>query len=223
MIDRQHGPLYLPHRSIRSRSAPSAGNDRGGRCRQRAILPLAAWLAAAVYETGRRRAEQRVGSAPLRGQSAAPPLAARIADAVTIADGVNCQSAADKSRPYLPPLVGATPRPAARNRVVARYLWAMLPVRIAQARGPTLCEAAAAPEQARNDPQWTSSAQPAAAIEFAQRIAWQVGGEARVWGAIRRDFLQIATHAGQKSPIDGFTRRRPSFPKAHWISYISPV
>jgi len=35
-----------------------------------------------------------------------------------------------------------------------------------------LWEAAAAAEQARNDPQWDSSAQPAPEIEFDQRIAW---------------------------------------------------
>jgi hypothetical protein len=37
--------------------------------------------------------------------------------------------------------------------------------------------------------------------------------------SIRRDFLQIATHAGQKSAIDGLTRRPLHFPKADWISY----
>jgi hypothetical protein len=45
------------------------------------------------------------------------------------------------------------------------------PPRIAPARGPPLWEAAAAAE-ARNDPQWDSSAQPAPEIEFDQRIAW---------------------------------------------------
>jgi hypothetical protein len=43
---------------------------------------------------------------------------------------------------------------------------------IAPARGPPLWEAAAAEEQAGNDPQWDSSAQPAPEIEFDQRIAW---------------------------------------------------
>jgi hypothetical protein len=46
------------------------------------------------------------------------------------------------------------------------------PPRIAPARGPPLWEAAAAAEQAGNDPQWDSSAQPAPEIEFDQRIAW---------------------------------------------------
>ena len=44
--------------------------------------------------------------------------------------------------------------------------------RIAPARGPPLWEAAAAAEQAENDPQWDSSAQPTPEIEFDQRIAW---------------------------------------------------
>jgi Putative transposase len=46
------------------------------------------------------------------------------------------------------------------------------PTRIAPAHGPSLWEAAAAAEQAENDPQWDSSAQPAPEIEFDQRIAW---------------------------------------------------
>jgi hypothetical protein len=46
------------------------------------------------------------------------------------------------------------------------------PPRIAPARGPPLWEAAAGAEQAGNDPQWDSSAQPAPEIEFDQRIAW---------------------------------------------------
>jgi hypothetical protein len=46
------------------------------------------------------------------------------------------------------------------------------PPRIAPARGPPLWEAAAAAEQAGNDLQWDSSAQPAPEIEFDQRIAW---------------------------------------------------
>jgi len=46
------------------------------------------------------------------------------------------------------------------------------PPRIAPARGPPLWEAAAAAEQAENDPQWDSSAQSAPEIEFDQRIAW---------------------------------------------------
>jgi hypothetical protein len=46
------------------------------------------------------------------------------------------------------------------------------PPHIAPARGPHLLEAAAAAEQARNDSQWDSSAQPAPDIGFDQRIAW---------------------------------------------------
>jgi len=38
-------------------------------------------------------------------------------------------------------------------------------------RGPPLWAAAAVTEQARNDPQWNSSAQPEPKIEFDQRIA----------------------------------------------------
>ena len=46
------------------------------------------------------------------------------------------------------------------------------PLRIAPARGPPLGEAAAAAEQAENDPQWDSSTQPAPEVEFDQRNAW---------------------------------------------------
>jgi hypothetical protein len=46
------------------------------------------------------------------------------------------------------------------------------PPRIAPARGQPLWEAAAAAEQAENDPQWDSSTQPAPEVEFDQRIAW---------------------------------------------------
>lgn len=46
------------------------------------------------------------------------------------------------------------------------------PSRIAPARGPPLWEAAAAVEQAENDPQWDASAQSGPQIEFDQRIAW---------------------------------------------------
>ena len=46
------------------------------------------------------------------------------------------------------------------------------PPRIAAACGPPLWEAAADAGQARNDPQWDSSAQPEPEIEFDQRIAW---------------------------------------------------
>ena len=45
------------------------------------------------------------------------------------------------------------------------------PPRIAPARGPPLWEAAAAAEQAENDPQWDWSAHRAPEIEFDQRIA----------------------------------------------------
>lgn len=46
------------------------------------------------------------------------------------------------------------------------------PPRIAPARGPPLWEAARASEQAGNDPQWDSAAQPEPEFEFDQRIAW---------------------------------------------------
>lgn len=46
------------------------------------------------------------------------------------------------------------------------------PPRIAPARRPPLWEAAAAAEQAENDPQWDSSTQPAPEVEFDRRIAW---------------------------------------------------
>ena len=47
------------------------------------------------------------------------------------------------------------------------------PPRIAPARGPPLWEAAAAAaEQAENDPQWGSAGHPAPEIGFDQRIAW---------------------------------------------------
>ncbi len=44
------------------------------------------------------------------------------------------------------------------------------PPRITSVRGPPLWEAAAAAEQARNDPQWHWPAQSAPEIEFDQRI-----------------------------------------------------
>ena len=40
-------------------------------------------------------------------------------------------------------------------------------------------------------------------------------------GAIREAMLQIVMHAGRKSAIDGYTRRQPYSPKAHWIFYPS--
>ena len=46
------------------------------------------------------------------------------------------------------------------------------PPRIAPARGPPPREAAAAVEQAENDPQWDPAAQFAPGTEFDQRIAW---------------------------------------------------
>lgn len=49
---------------------------------------------------------------------------------------------------------------------------AALVPRIAPARGPPLWEAVVTADQARNDPQRDSSAQPGPEIEFDQRIAW---------------------------------------------------
>ena len=46
------------------------------------------------------------------------------------------------------------------------------PPRISPARGSPLWEAAAAAEQAENDPQWDRAAQFAPGVEFDQRIAW---------------------------------------------------
>jgi len=47
-----------------------------------------------------------------------------------------------------------------------------LPPCIAPARGPPLWEAARASEQAGNDPEWDSAAQPEPEFEFDQHIAW---------------------------------------------------
>ena len=47
----------------------------------------------------------------------------------------------------------------------------------------------------------------------------QASGSA--WSAIRRAFLQIATHADPKSAIDDCIPRQPHSPKARWISYAS--
>jgi hypothetical protein len=58
-------------------------------------------------------------------------------------------------------------------RKTAPLLIAAVPSpRIAPAREPPLWEAAAALEQAENNPQWDSSAQPTPEIKFDQRIAW---------------------------------------------------
>jgi len=46
------------------------------------------------------------------------------------------------------------------------------PPRIAPARGPPLWEAAAAVDQAGNDPQWDMSAQPGPEVEYDQTVAW---------------------------------------------------
>mgnify|MGYP002813751958 CR=1 FL=1 len=58
------------------------------------------------------------------------------------------------------------------NKILDHIGESTRPPRISPARGPPLWEAAAAAEQAGNDPQWDSSAQPAPQIEFDQRIAW---------------------------------------------------
>lgn len=58
------------------------------------------------------------------------------------------------------------------NKILNHIGESTRPPRIAPARGPPLWEAAAAAEQAGNDPQWDSSAQPTPEIEFDQRIAW---------------------------------------------------
>ena len=58
------------------------------------------------------------------------------------------------------------------NKILDHIGESTWPPRIAPARGTPLWEAAAAAEQAGNDPQWDSSAQPAPEIEFDQRIAW---------------------------------------------------
>lgn len=62
--------------------------------------------------------------------------------------------------------------PAAVGKILDHIGESAQPPRIALARGPPLWKAAAAAEQAGNDPQWDSSAQPAPEIEFDQRIAW---------------------------------------------------
>ena len=62
--------------------------------------------------------------------------------------------------------------PAAVGKVLDHIGESTEPPRIAPARGPPLWAAAAAAEQAKNDPQWDSSAQHTPEIEFDQRIAW---------------------------------------------------
>ena len=104
------------------------------------------------------------------------------------------------------------------------------PPRIAPARGPPLWEAAAAAEQAENDPQWDASAQSGDRVRSAHRLvdagrckiktsrrsswgdsclrsgAWPPVATRRTsgsaWGAIRETFLRIVTHADPKSAID---------------------
>ena len=58
------------------------------------------------------------------------------------------------------------------NKILDHIGESTRPPRIAPARGPPLWEAAAAAQQAENDPQWEVSAQPEPEIEFDQRIAW---------------------------------------------------
>ena len=48
-------------------------------------------------------------------------------------------------------------------------------------------------------------------------VYWRPKGSA--WGAIRRAFLQIATHAGPNSAIDCGARHQPYFLKSLWIAY----
>ena len=67
------------------------------------------------------------------------------------------------------------------------------PPRVAPARGPPLWEAAAAAEQANNDPQWDWSAHCAPESAFDQRSAWAVGG-----GRLVPDAWRVAT--GGHSP-----------------------
>ena len=62
--------------------------------------------------------------------------------------------------------------PAAVSKILDHIGETTQPPRIAPARGPPLWEAAAAVEQANNDPQRDWSAHCAPEIEFDQRIAW---------------------------------------------------
>ena len=62
--------------------------------------------------------------------------------------------------------------PAAVGKVLDHIGESTEPPRIAPARGPPLWAAAAAAEQAKNDPQWDQAAQPGPEIEIDQRIAW---------------------------------------------------
>jgi len=63
--------------------------------------------------------------------------------------------------------------PAAGGKILDHIGETPQPPRIAPAPGPySTWVAAAEAGQAQNDPQWDSSAQPAAEIEFDQRIAW---------------------------------------------------
>ena len=62
--------------------------------------------------------------------------------------------------------------PSTVRKILDHIGEATQPPPIAPARGPPLWEAAAASQQADNDPQWDMSAQPGPQIEFDQRIAW---------------------------------------------------
>ena len=62
--------------------------------------------------------------------------------------------------------------PSTVRKILDHIGEATQPPPITPARGPPLWEAAAASEQADNDPQWDMSAQPGPQIEFDQRIAW---------------------------------------------------
>lgn len=61
--------------------------------------------------------------------------------------------------------------PAAVSTILHHIGESTQPPRIAPARRPPRWEAATAADQAGNDSQWDSSAQPALKIEFDQRIA----------------------------------------------------
>ena len=62
--------------------------------------------------------------------------------------------------------------PSTVRKILDHIGEATQPPPITPARGPPLWQAAAASEQADNDPQWDRSAQPGPHIEFDQRIAW---------------------------------------------------
>ena len=62
--------------------------------------------------------------------------------------------------------------PSTVRKILDHIGEATQPPPITPARGPPLWEAAAASEQAGDDPQWDMPAQPGPQIEFDQRIAW---------------------------------------------------